>query len=124
MTVHIDKPYFNDTSFKRDLFSTLLQETLFQTKSFSGARIACDECESQCIVQEACAGGGKESERVRARRVRTAASPRRWRSSSCRAVRQSPSGTRPRRARRPQCAPRLRARAPSESPTESRVLVC
>ena len=29
MTVHIDKPYFNKTSFKRDLFSTLLQEDLF-----------------------------------------------------------------------------------------------
>ena len=61
---------------------------------------------------------------MRARRVRTAAARRRWRSSSCRAVRQSPSGTRPRRARRPQCAPRLRSRAPNESPTESRALMC
>ena len=32
MTVYIDKRYFNETSFKRDLFSTLLQEDLFSNQ--------------------------------------------------------------------------------------------
>ena len=32
MTVYIDKRYFNETFFKRDLFSTLLQEDLFSNQ--------------------------------------------------------------------------------------------
>ena len=34
MTVYIDKRYFNETSFKRDLFSTLLQEDLFSNQVY------------------------------------------------------------------------------------------
>ena len=32
MTVYIDKRYFNETFFKRDLFSTLMQEDLFSNQ--------------------------------------------------------------------------------------------
>ena len=45
MTVYIDKRYFNETSFKRDLFSTLLQEDLFSNQVV--ATCACALCTTE-----------------------------------------------------------------------------
>ena len=59
MTVYIDKRYFNETSFKRDLFSTLLQEDLFSnqvnnnTFSLWARAASCLECSDSWILSSA-----------------------------------------------------------------------